>query len=43
LRNPKLKKRIERAIELLEKYNPPMPEKWDTKKFGEIPADFGRK
>lgn len=41
--NPKLKNKIDRAIVLITKYNPPKPKKWDTQNWGDIPADFGNK
>lgn len=42
--NQRLKKLIERAESWLKKNDIPNPlKKWDTKNWGEIPADFGRK
>ncbi len=42
-RNLELKKRILISEHFLIKYNPELPEWWNTKLLGEIPADFGRK
>lgn len=43
-KNPELRKLLDRAIDWMktnEIYNPVL--KWNTEKWGEIPADFGRK
>ncbi len=43
-KNPELRKLLNRAIEWMKSNNPKNPIlKWDTEKWGEIPADFGRK
>lgn len=42
-KNKELKERVSESLDYLKVNKPANVIKWDTKKYGEIPADFGRK